>query len=53
MLPAPPITIAASSEMECPKLMVSGEVYCTTTMYMNPATPPMMDAIVNASTLYQ
>ena len=51
MLPAPPITIAASSSIECPKLMVSGDVYWMTTMYRNPLTPPMSDAIVNASTL--
>ena len=44
MLPAPPITIAASRLIECPKLRVSGEVYCTASMYRNPLAPPMRDA---------
>jgi hypothetical protein len=51
MLAEPPITIAATSWIECPKVMVSGEVYWMTSMYRNPLTPPMSDAIVNASTL--
>ena len=32
MLPAPPMTIAATRLIEWPKLRVSGEVYWTTTM---------------------
>ena len=51
MLAEPPITIAATSSIECPKLSVSGDVYWMTTMYRKPLTPPMSDAIVNASTL--
>ena len=53
MLPAPPITIAASRLIECPKLSVSGEVYCTAARYRKPLAPPYIDAIVKARTLVQ
>ena len=51
MLAEPPMTIAATMLIEVWNDSVSGEVYCTMPRYMKPATPPNIDAIVNAITL--